>query len=1334
MPVWPKMMFELLTALNDRIGQFSDSGDASAVLDSAAPVMASQLWEAVVSAATDRLEVPTDVLAVLAYLHTARLQVLPDGGDWDQRIAHDLFDLLVRQAPERVQPELREVLTRPRIDADDENPDRLTIGADVCYCYHVLTGRREALDATVTALENAIALTPAGRSNLVLRLARQQFALSRRFEQTGNGLDLDAAITAAQRLVELTPAGHPEHAERLSDLASALHRRFELAGDGADLDAAIRAARQAAEVASPGDPDLNGRFYDLGVYLAGRFEQKGGRADLDAAIDATQRAVAGTPPGHSDHGTFLSGLGNTLLTRFEQDGDRADLDAAIDAAQRAVETTAPDEPGHAANLTALGNALLTSFEQAGRRADLDTAMEAAQRAVEVTPPGHANYASYLTNLGNTLIRRFELAGDRADLDAAIEAARQAVAASAPSQPRHAGLLENLGNVLRVRFEQAGDPAGLDAAIEAGQQAVAAIPPGRPDHAGALANLGIALHARFERSGDRADLDEAVEAAQRALDATYRGHPDRAGRLSNLGYALRARFELDGNDADLDASIDAGRLAVDAAAGQTALGTYLSNLAAALHRRFEQNRDRADLDAAIDADQRAVAASPAGQPDLAMYLGNLGNSLLKRFEADGLNSDLDAAISVGQRAVDATAADHPNLSGRLAKLAGSLVKRFEHFGEPHDLAAAISTAQHSLEAAAPDHPNRAEYLSILGAIRLAKFGQSGEAADLEAAISAARDAVGATLPGHPDLAVYLSNVGNTLRQRIKLTGNDADVDAAINALRNASAVTTGIPGVRLAAARDWGVVAADAHRVHEAAQAYATAVGLVPAVMWHGLNRETRAEGAAQWAGLASDAAACAILDGRPELAVELLERGRSVLWTQASSLRGDLSRLSQRAPELAERLDNIRTVLDSAMPEAGSLAAGERSPEGTDRSRQIAAELRRGKAREWDDTLAQVRAMEGFEHFLAGVPYPELATVAVDGPVVILNTSRYGCHALILSPGTPAPMVIHLPDVSLNAAEYHANRMLAELEGIGGSIPDSETGRNAVLDILDWLWKAAAQPVLVALGYDRPSEPGYSWPRIWWYPTGPLSILPIHAAGHYPHRSTDTVVSDGVLDRVISSYTPTLAALARARDLSVSSRSGHLGVGMPITPGLAPLPGAAAELDVLARHFPPSAGHRQLVSSQATRRAVLEAMPAHAWLHMACHARQQHADPDFSGFDLWDGELTIADLAAQPTSQRGLAFLSACQTAAGGIHHLDEAIHLAAAMQFLGYRHVISTMWAIEDSPAAGIADAVYTALDVGDGSDANRAAEALHHAIRSLYRADPANPLQWAPYIHLGP
>jgi CHAT domain-containing protein len=181
------------------------------------------------------------------------------------------------------------------------------------------------------------------------------------------------------------------------------------------------------------------------------------------------------------------------------------------------------------------------------------------------------------------------------------------------------------------------------------------------------------------------------------------------------------------------------------------------------------------------------------------------------------------------------------------------------------------------------------------------------------------------------------------------------------------------------------------------------------------------------------------------------------------------------------------------------------------------------------------------------------------------------------------------------------------------------------------------------------------------------------------------------------------------------------------------LPAVPAELDVLARHFPPGNGNLQLTGPQATRAAVLAAIADHSWVHLACHARQEHADPARSGFALWDGTLTITDLAAQAAQDRELAFLSACQTAAGSNRLLDEAIHLAAAMQFLGYQHVIATLWTIADSPAPDIADAFYTALTRDGTPDRARAAQALHHATRTLRQADPTSPLLWAPYIHLG-
>ena len=211
------------------------------------------------------------------------------------------------------------------------------------------------------------------------------------------------------------------------------------------------------------------------------------------------------------------------------------------------------------------------------------------------------------------------------------------------------------------------------------------------------------------------------------------------------------------------------------------------------------------------------------------MSNLGNSLLKRFQQGGTAADIDVAIDAGRQAVAATPPGHPNLAMHLSNLA-----------IPWSLGSNIA----------------------------------GTARTWTTPSTLARYAVAATPPDHPELAMSLSNLGGFLLG-FDHTGDRAELDAAIGYWRKASKMPTAAPAIRLASARSWGSVAADAGRKHEAAEGYRVAVDLLPTVAWHGLDRATREEHLAQWAGLAADAAACAIQDGRPDLAVELLEQGRS---------------------------------------------------------------------------------------------------------------------------------------------------------------------------------------------------------------------------------------------------------------------------------------------------------------------------------------------------------------------------------------------------------------------------------------------------------------------------
>jgi CHAT domain-containing protein len=229
------------------------------------------------------------------------------------------------------------------------------------------------------------------------------------------------------------------------------------------------------------------------------------------------------------------------------------------------------------------------------------------------------------------------------------------------------------------------------------------------------------------------------------------------------------------------------------------------------------------------------------------------------------------------------------------------------------------------------------------------------------------------------------------------------------------------------------------------------------------------------------------------------------------------------------------------------------------------------------------------------------------------------------------------------------------------------------------------------------------------------------------------------MDQVVSSYTPTLRALHDARNRPASGPADGpemLLVTMPVTAyldGGAPLPGATEEAELVARRFMASMKH--FTGSTATRAHVLGALEHARFAHFACHAGVRPDDPSAGGLYLNDGPLTIRQLSELELAAAELAFLSACQSAAGSVLHLDESITMAAATQLAGFRDVIGTLWYIADTVAPEVARGVYDTLTGPDASQAagSGSARALHAAVGKLREAGvPA--LLWAPYIHIGP
>ncbi|MEU2587330.1 CHAT domain-containing tetratricopeptide repeat protein [Streptomyces avermitilis] len=1174
---------------------------------------------------------------------------------------------------------------------------------------------------------------------------------------------LSVAVDLWQRIVWATPADHPNHALWLCNLGGFLRIRYERTGAVEDLEAAIEAGWQAVAAGPTGASNRATALSNLGAALLSRFERTGVADDLDSAIDQFRRAVAVTPPNDPNSAMWLSNLGNGLYVRFQQTGMQADLDRAIDLYRRGLVAAPTGHPRFPTWLSNLGGSLLARFERAGRLEDLGEAIGVGQEAVAALPPIHPERSATLSHLGNALHLRFRRAGRLEDLEAAIDSYRQALARTQSGHPARVLWLSNLGNALRDRFERTGHLDGLSEAIAVGREAVASRHADHLNRVTALTNLAGSLLSRFQRTGALEDLGEAVAVGEEAVASTPANHPDQAKARSNLGVSLLSRFERIGALEDLESAIDHLRAVVAGTlVDRPDRPLWLSNLGIALQFRFGRTGDLEDLNTAISLYQKAVADTPPDRPIHVMWLSNLGSSLLKRFERTGTLEDLETALNHLRKAAAGTPADHPDRAMCLANFGNALRARFEQTGTVEDLDRAIEYFQRALASTPANHPRRATWLTNIGSALQLRAERSGDLKCLDTAIDHLRAAVAGTPVDQPDRAELLTNLGIAQHARFEQTNALEDLHGAVTFWVQASEVKAAAPSVRVRAGASAAVLMMQAGQVAAAAEVAAASVRLLPQVAPRRLKRSDQQDAVADLAGLASTAAALVLAapggtaSGRAEQALGLLETGRAVLLSQTLESRSDLTDLTEQHPELAHRFAELRERLDLP-PSTVPLTGASNEPGDLGLLQDRLTPDRHRLAADFTALLAEIRSLDGFSSFALPPTADELLAQTSEGPVIVFNISTYRSDALLLA--NEGITSLELSHLTLSRVIEQVNTFQrAQAVAMSGTNQSAqEEAQGTIVDVLKWLWDAAVSPVLEALGHHRRPdavEGEKSWPRVWWVPGGLLGQLPLHAAGHHTDLGGEPY-GRTVMDRVVSSYTPTVRALRYARERALrpaaetSAAARSLIVGMPTTPGL-PASGrlrfVEAEVSKLQDLLPspvllseptPGHGHTGSTGFLPTKAGVLARLPKCTIAHFACHGVSDPVDPSQSRLLLHDhvhDPLTVASLAPIMLDQARLAYLSACRTAAIDVPELlDEAIHLTSAFQLAGFSHVIGTMWEINDRTAVTIAELFYANLQTASGLDPGRAAHALHKAVRQVRDGLPAKPWLWAAYLHAG-
>lgn len=1157
-------------------------------------------------------------------------------------------------------------------------------------------------------------------------ISLNDLAYATRFLLQGKILDLEAVIEHYRESLQLYPPGDSYRFILFGNLANTVNTRFDRNGNIADLEEAIKYHREALLLCTLGHPNRPSVLIALALALSSRFEQEG--IGLEEAIQCNREAFQLCPPGHPNRPNSLDNLSRVLKIRFEQQANNADLDEAIRCNRQSLGLCPPMHPNRSYSLNLLARALRTHFEQRKDIACLEEAINCNRESLELCPPGHPNRINSLIDIANALRTRFEQNGTQ--LEEAIKFNREALELCPVGHPNRFTALINLSNPLQTRFSQLGNIADLEEAIDCNREALELCPPKHPNRFTSLVNLSLPLQTRFSQQGNIADLAEAVKCNRGALQLCPPGHPNRYHSLVNLANVVTSRFLRQGNISDLEEAVKCGRDALQLCPpGHPNRYYSLINLANAIKTLFEHLDKIDDLEEAIKYYHAALHLCPTRHPNRYYSLNHLANAMRARFQRqpECNIADLEKAITFHRQALDLCPLGHPNRFASLINLANDLRTYFEHLeqGNITYLEEAIKLNRESLQLCPPGHLHRSLALGSLANSVSTRFRfiRKPNMADLEEAIKCYQEALGILSPHHPLHLTLARGLANAHVCSYDITRKQANIDEAFRLYNCHAERNTASPWEGFRTCLEW-ISVARRHSHESIVQSYSTCLTFLQrctlATPNISLQHDTLARAPKS---LASDAAAYAIQDDDLETAIELLEQGRSILWSRLSGYRLPLEKLRRANGELAREVEKIGRKLESMAAVSYTLPEGD---PGT--SMDDYAQKYRVLSESWDHVIGQIRQIPDFSTFLEAEPFINLRQAATNGPVIIVNISEHRSDAIIIQ-CTGNPILVNLPGVTLDETQTISANLAETLKR-----PSSDTRRDwEVGKTLRQIWNLIVGPVVRSLkGIIAEGS------RIWWCPTSTVCSLPLHAAGPW------TGGNRNLPDIFISSYTPTLSALATAYTHEFTTRLSRdeklpriLAIGVPKSAEFEDLEAVLEELGHIKEIVP----HIKLLQDQgATLDAVIQDIRDHSWIHFACHGQQDIVHPFDSCFHLHDKPLTLYNIIQARLSNPEFAFLSACHTAHGDERTPDETIHLAAGLQFAGFQSVIGTLWAMEDQDGPEMATVFYEYMfrETGNPPDYRRAAEALNTAtqnLRKLRNSDGrcVSKARWVNFIHIG-
>jgi tetratricopeptide (TPR) repeat protein len=768
--------------------------------------------------------------------------------------------------------------------------------------------------------------------------------------------------------------------------------------------------------------------------------------------------------GSKDHAVASRELGRALLARFIREKHRSDVERALAIQRRLLDTTELDQADRHLWLSDAASSLLNHFNSPADMEHIESSIEMCRESIALGPSNHPERDQPWHTLGRAYWLQYTATGDRHSLQESVDAYTSCLNLRSPGHPLRGVSLTVLGNTVGCWFDLTCDVCHLHEAQTFLRQAKQYYPSGHPENASALIALSITLVSQYNHTGLLADLNEAIEIAQLAMSSLPSGTPSLPRIMLNTAACLGMRFRRIGDVADLERTIQLLRQASTTSLASGFYGKYMLawNLASSLALRYQQYEEGDDLAEAIDLYNTAFSHCPSDHPDRGYIAAFFSKALQLRFSRYGDQTSLHKAVHIAKQHAEHGDRRHTSFIECLIVLVSVLRDQYKCLDQPNDLDKALEHAQDALDICPRDYVTRHLFYIELGICHRTRYEGTLNIDDLSKALELHRAGLELIPPGHPDRPESLCSLALT---HLQAGSPSENAFMAIETLKEALLDPNCLEQSRFAnAIQVLEKIGQQVGDLHESAMAnslldaHRIAINALPRGAFFGLDVRGRLRSLARTESLGATAAVLAALQGQAEEAIEILEQGRAVFWSQNLRLREDFTGLPS---DMAIELKDIARQLQAS----GSFDSDSKAV----REEDLAHRRRLGDR--FESLVQAVQARPGWERFLRPRTFAWLAKAAtVRNPLVVLLASRRGCLAIAITAFDRPAQVIPLPAITverleaLSAALNKANwrgRTAIDNRGMRRSMYPPKSTRDTFCE----LWENVVVVIKDALGW-----------------------------------------------------------------------------------------------------------------------------------------------------------------------------------------------------------------------------------------------------------------------------